>query len=326
MENEMKTRVIGIDVDQYVTTIAIVDIRGNILAKETLRTTDYPNVNGFVEALSEHIMMLSEANGGYQTIRSVGISAPSSNFVTGCIENAANMPWKGIVPLAAMLRDSIGLAVAVGNDAHVSALGESVYGYAHGLNSFVFIALNYEGVGSCFFAEGRPHLGTNGFAGEVGHCCINVNGRPCNCGRRGCLERYVSIHGILQTAQEVLEQTDRPSLLRQAGELTIEQLKACADQGDELAREVWEVVGSTLGISLANYATVVNPEAVILSGDLIEYASWMMAPMEKAFNDSLFHNIRRTTRLLVSPIDNSERDVLGASVLAWKVKEYSLFK
>jgi glucokinase len=326
MENEIKTKVIGINVTSSVTLIALVDIRGNILAKDTLKTTDYPNVNGFVEALAEHIMLLSEANGGYQTIRSVGISAPSANFVTGCIENAPNMPWKGIIPLAAMLRDSIGLAVALGNDAHVSALGESVYGYAHGMNTFIIVTLGRKGVGSGFFSYGQPHLGTDGFAGEIGHCCIDVNGRPCNCGRKGCLERYVSIQGILQTAREMLEQTDHPSLLRSAGELTIEQLKTCADQGDELAREVWNVAGTTLGISLANYATVVNPEAVILTGVLLEHAKWMMAPMEKSFYDSLFHNIRSTIRLLVSPINNSDRDVLGASVLAWKVKEYSLFK
>ena len=113
----IKTRVVGIDIGVNETTIAIVDLRGVILAQDTLRTSDFPLVNNYVEALSERIVLMAEANGGYEVVRSVGVSAPSANFLTGCIENAGNMPWKGVVPLAAMLRDRVGLAVALGNDA-----------------------------------------------------------------------------------------------------------------------------------------------------------------------------------------------------------------
>ena len=122
--DKVKSKVIGVNIGSSMTTIAVVDLRGNILAQDTIPTQDYPNVNNFVEVLSERVIALAESNGGYENIRSVGMCAPSANYLTGCIENAANMPWKGIVPIAAMLRDSIGLAVALGNDAHVTALGE----------------------------------------------------------------------------------------------------------------------------------------------------------------------------------------------------------
>ena len=125
-EYQIKTKVVGVDISNESTTYAIVDIRGNILAEEHFLTSDYPDVNNFVTALSDKIVNMVEANGGYETIRSIGMSSPSASSVSGCIENAANLPWKGIVPLSAMLRDRIGLAVGLSNDAHVSADRKSV--------------------------------------------------------------------------------------------------------------------------------------------------------------------------------------------------------
>ncbi|MGM9707763.1 MAG: ROK family protein, partial [Prevotella sp.] len=104
-ETFVKTRVVGVDISYDETTCAIVDIRGRILAKETFGTQEYQDISSFVNKLSEVIVMIGEASGGFEHVRSVGISTPSGNFLTGCIENSPNMPWKGVVPLAAMLRD-----------------------------------------------------------------------------------------------------------------------------------------------------------------------------------------------------------------------------
>ena len=135
VEHNIKSKVVGVDISNELTTYAIVDVRGNILAESSFPTSDYDDVNNFVAALSENIITLVEANVGYENIRSIGLSAPSASSVSGCIENAANLPWKGIVPMAAMLRDRLGLAVALSNDAHVSALGEYTFGSAHGMKN-----------------------------------------------------------------------------------------------------------------------------------------------------------------------------------------------
>ena len=105
VEHNIKSKVVGVDISNELTTYAIVDVRGNILAESSFPTSDYDDVNNFVAALSENIITLVEANVGYENIRSIGLSAPSASSVSGCIENAANLPWKGIVPMAAMLRD-----------------------------------------------------------------------------------------------------------------------------------------------------------------------------------------------------------------------------
>ena len=326
MNNFIKQQVIGIDVGVEKTSLALVDVRGTILAQDTMKTKDYPSVSSFVEALSERIIQMAEQNNGYESIRSIGISAPSANYVTGCIENAANMPWKGVVPLAAMLRDSVGLAVALGNDAHVTALGEYVYGSAHGMENFIVISLGHGGIGSCFFSNGLPYLGSGGFAGEIGHSCIVPDGRLCGCGKHGCLEAYTSAHGVVQTAMELMAESSEPSLMRQVELLTPDIITQLCEQGDALAIETYRRVGYILGMGLANYASVVNPEAFVFTGSVPKAGRWLLEPTSESFEQHVFHNLQGKVKLIPSTIEDEVRNLLGASVLAWEVKEYSLFK
>ena len=324
-DTNIKTRVVGVDISGERTTYAIVDIRGNIVAKDSFATSDYLDINDFVAKLTEGILVMVEANGGYETIRSIGISSPSASFVTGNVVNAPNLPWKGVIPLSAMVRDRLGLAVALGNDAHVSALGEKAFGSAHGMKNFVVINIG-RGLGSCFFSSGHEHLGFAGFAGEFGHTCIVEHGRTCGCGKQGCLEAYVAAKGVVTTAQEVLAESDQPSLLRGRDDLTPRVVAECCDQGDELAIETYRRTGHTLGIGLANYASIVDPEAIILTGGVSHAGKWLLEPAQKSFEENVFRNLQGKVKLLASILDDRERDVLGASALAWDVAEYSLFK
>ena len=323
---KIKTRVVGVDIREVRTTYAVVDIRGEIIAMDYFMTMDYPDISDYVSALSEKIIMLVEENGGYEMIRSIGMSAPSANFMTGCIENAANMPWKGVVPLAAMLRDRLGLAVALANDAHVTALGEKAFGSAHGLKDFVVVSISHGGLGSCIFMDGKPHLGVNGFAGEVGHSCVEVGGRECGCGRRGCLETYCSDKGLVRTVEELLKSEELLSALKGLKNISVQTVAYYCDQGDQVAIEAMRRLGFMLGLGLANYVSILNPEAIILTGDMMQAGKWLVRPLRKSFDEHVFHNIQGETRLLVSILKEGERDVLGASALAWDVKEYSLFK
>lgn len=321
----IKSKVVGVDISNECTTYALVDIRGNILCKDQFRTADYPDANQFVGKLADCILCMADSNGGFEAIRSIGISSPSANFVSGCIENAANLPWKGIVPLTAMLRDCLGVAVALGNDAHTTAIGEMIYGSAHGMNDFIVINLGV-GLGSCFFSSGREHQGFGGYAGEFGHTCIEEHGRPCTCGLEGCLESYCAARGIVQTANELMAESDVPSLMRDQDELSPAVITDCCEQGDQLAIEVYRRTGHILGRGLATYASLVNPEAIIITGGVSHAGHWLMDAAEESFESHVFRNMRGKVKLLLSLLDDRERDVLGASALAWIVPEYSLFK
>lgn len=324
MESKFKS-VIGIDISTELTTYAVVDVRGNVLVKDSFATSDFPDVNKYIGELSTRVLAMVEENGGYEAIRSVGISAPSGNYVRGSIVNSPNLPWKGEIPLAALLRDRLGLAVAVANDAHVTALGEKVFGSAHGMRDFVVVNLG-SGVGSCFFSRDSEHLGVEGFAGEIGHTCVEEDGRECGCGNRGCLEAYVAAKGIVRTAEELLAGSSEPSLMRQQQRLSPRIIAECCDQGDALAIEVYRLTGKKLGLGLANYASLINPEAIIFAGGISHAGKWLMEPTQEAFERHVFRNIKGKVKLLLSILDDRERDVLGASALAWEVKEYSLFK
>lgn len=321
----VKLRVMGIDISNEFTTYAVVDIRGNIIAEDGFVTSDYPNVNDFVTKLTESMVELMEANGGFMSVRSVGVSAPSANFLTGCIVNAPNLPWKGVIPLAAMMRDRLGMAVAVGNDAHVAALGEYSYGLAHGMKDFIVICLGV-GLGSCFFSRGRGHRGFQGFAGEFGHTCMIDHGRKCGCGKEGCLEAYCAAKGIVATAEEILAESDAPSLMRSQEKLSPRIISQLCNEGDELAIEVYRRTGYMLGIALANYASLVDPQAIILTGGISRAGKWLLDPLKQSFDEHVFQNIRDNIKIIVSRLNDHEREVLGASALAWEVQEYSLFK
>lgn len=323
--DSLKTQVVGIEIGYEKTTFAIVDVRGHELARGSFPTLDYPNINTFISHLCDRVVLMVEENGGYEKIRSVGVSAPSGNHLTGCIEHSPNLPWKGEIPLAAMMRDRLGLAVTIGNDAHVRALGEAAFGNAHGMKDFILIAVG-QGLGSCTFSHGVAHLGASGCAGELGHACFEEDGRQCNCGRRGCVETYVSTRGILQTAQELLEESDKPSLMRGMVDLTPKLIQDFCEQGDELAIEVYRKTGEILGFALANYASVINPEAIIVTGGISKAGKWLLEPTNEAFEAHVFHNTTNKVKIMTSSLSDDERDVLGASVLAWSVKEYSLFK
>lgn len=327
MEFELlKSRVVGVDVGTVVTTIGIVDIRGNIIAKTTIPTLEEGRtVAAFSNKLCETIIELAENNGGLETIRSVGVSAPSANYIQGSIVNAANLPWPGVIPLAAIMRDQLGIAVGVANDAHAAAMGEKVYGSAHGMKTFVLVYIG-AGVGSCVFTNGHVHFGSEGFAGELGHTCLVPGGRQCGCGRQGCLEAYVNTKGIVMTAREVMEESDKPSLMRQLDDLSPRTIKECCDQGDELAIEVYRRTGRYLGMGLANCASVLNPEAFVFAGGISQAGKWLIGPARETFEEYVFPNSRGKVKMFLSLLSNDERDMLGASAVAWDVEEYSLFK
>lgn len=322
---EMKTQVVGVDIKLSRTTCAIVDIRGNILASDEFPTEAHPVIGDYVAVLSDHIMQLIEQHSSLEKVRSVGISAPSGNYQTGSIVNSPNMPWKGIIPLAALLRDRLGLSVALGNNAYAMALGEYAFGAAHGMQNFAVVSLG-SGIGSCFFSGGHVHLGADGFAGELGHTCIVNGGRECGCGNKGCLEAYCAEKGLIRTARELMEESDKPSLMRNLEQLSYDSLILCCEQGDELAIETYRRTGELLGIGLANFASVLDPEAIIFTGNGANAGHWLLEPANEAFESHIFLNTQNKIKFIVSSMESNVRNLLGASVLAWEVEEYSLFK
>ena len=326
----IKPYVIGLDLGGTNSVFGIVDARGEIKATTAIKTGGYEKVEDYVDACVEALQVIIEQVGGIDKIKAMGIGAPNGNYYNGTIEFAPNLPWarNGVVPLAKMFSERLNdIPVALTNDANAAAIGEMVYGVARGMKNFIVITLG-TGVGSGIVVNGQLLYGHDGFAGELGHVTMvrGEEGRLCGCGRKGCLETYCSVRGLLTTIDELMAEADEPTLLSDLCQKDIASIAACCDRGDKLAIEAFRRVGDMLGLGLANYASILNPEAIILTGDMTAAGKWLLKPMRASFDEHVFQNIKNKTRILVSILKEGERDVLGASALAWDVKEYSLFK
>ena len=320
--DKVKSLVIGVDLGGTNTVFGIVNARGEIIAQDSIKTQQYKTAEAFVEAGVACLKPLLEQV-GKENVQGMGIGAPNGNYYNGTIEFAPNLPWAhdGVVPLAKMFSDQLDLPVKLTNDANAAAMGEMAYGAARGMKNFIVITLG-TGVGSGIVINGQLVYGCDGFAGELGHVVMDRtgNGRPCGCGRKGCLEAYCSATGVARTAREILATTDRPSLLRNkpAEELESLDVSIAAGKGDEVANEIFQFTGKMLGEACADFAAFSSPEAFIFFGGLCKAGDLIMKPIEEAYNNSVLKIFKGKAKFLVSGLMNANAAVLGASALGWE--------
>ena len=321
-ETALKPYVIGLDLGGTNSVFGIVDSRGDIKATTAIKTQAYSKVEDYVKASIEALQVIIEQVGGIDKIKSMGIGAPNANYYTGTIEFAPNLIWghDGIVPLADMFSERLGIPVGMTNDANAAAIGEMTYGAARGMKNFIEITLG-TGVGSGIVINGQVVYGCDGFAGELGHVVMvrGENGRPCGCGRRGCLEAYCSATGVARTAREMLQKTDRPSLLRHMNpeDITSLDVSLAAGKGDELAKEIYQFTGEMLGEACADFAAFSSPEAFIFFGGLTKAGDLLMNPIKKSYDEHILKIFKGHAKFLVSSLDGSSAAVLGASAVGW---------
>lgn len=322
-QSTIKPYVIGLDLGGTNSVFGIVDSRGDIKATTAIKTQGYETAEAFVEASVEALQIIIDQVGGIDKIKAMGIGAPNTNYYTGTIEFAPNLAWgRGIVPLAKMFSDKLGIPVAMTNDANAAAIGEMTYGVARGMKDFIVITLG-TGVGSGIVVNGQLVYGHDGYAGELGHVIMvrGENGRICGCGRKGCLEAYCSATGVARTAREILEKTDEPSLLREMKpeDITSLDVSIAAGKGDKIANEIFEFTGKMLGEACADFAAFSSPEAFIFFGGLVKAGDLIMNPIKKAYDENILNIFQGKAKFLVSGLDGASAAVLGASAIGWEI-------
>lgn len=322
-QTAIKPYVIGLDLGGTNSVFGIVDSRGDIKATTAIKTQGYDKVEDYVDASVKALQVIIEQVGGIENIKAMGIGAPNGNYYNGTIEFAPNLSWghNGIVPLAKLFSDKLGIPVALTNDANAAAIGEMAYGVARGMKNFIVITLG-TGVGSGIVINGQLVYGCDGFAGELGHVIMRrENGRACGCGRNGCLEAYCSATGVARSAREFLLKSDRPSLLREMNpdDITSLDVSIAAGKGDELAKEVFEFTGEMLGAACADFAAFSSPEAFIFFGGLVKAGDLIMDPIKRSYDEKVLPIFRGKAKFLVSGLDGASAAVLGASAIGWEL-------
>ena len=307
---------IGIDIGGTTTKLGVVDPKGMVLAKRSISTIQ-PDLDLYLEHLAEAVQIALQQSGAtVKDVKGIGIGAPNANCHKGTIEHAPNLLWKGVIPFVELLRNKINVPAFITNDANAAALGELVHGGAKGMRDFIVLTLG-TGLGSGIVANGQLVYGFEGFAAELGHVNVNFNGRYCGCGKRGCLETYVSATGIVRTVYKLLADFREPSEMRGISfdKLSAKMITQSALRGDKIAIEAYHYTGRILGIKLADTVAHTNPEAIFLLGGLANAGKLIFEPTKRYMEENLMPIFQNKVKLLPSSLDFQDASIVGASSL-----------
>lgn len=312
----MSKLAIGIDIGGTNSKFGFADENGNIIAQSRIKTQNFTDYKEYVSTLKREIEKLHPLT---HTV-GIGVGAPNANYYKGTIENPPNLPWKGIIPFVEEMEKVFGLKTVITNDANAAALGEMVYGKAKNMKDFIVLTVG-TGLGAGVVANGELVYGKHGFAGELGHTLVNANGRHCACGKKGCLETYVSATGIRRTVYKLLADYTDPSVLRSISfdDLSTRTITEAAENGDKIAIEAFNYTGRILGMKLSDFVVHTDPEAIFLLGGLSKAGDHLFIPAQenmKKFLMPLFLDMN--IQLQPSGLKDDDAPILGASSLVWK--------
>lgn len=310
--------VLGIDIGGTTTTLGFTNMGGDILGEVVIPTLAEQHITSYLPRLYAAIDTLYASLKDTHTWVATGIGAPNANYFKGTVENPPNLQWGGVIPLSDLFEKQYGLPTFLTNDANAAAIGEMKFGVAQGLKDFILLTLG-TGLGSGIVVNGELVYGHTGFAGELGHSTVNYDGRLCGCGKRGCLETYVSVTGIRRTVSKLLADSLVYSELRKISqnELTGELITNAAIQGDKIALEAFEYTGQIFGRKLAEFTVFTSPQAFILFGGLARAKELLLQPTLKHLESNMFGGFHGTVKVLFSSLQDKNAAVLGASGLAW---------
>lgn len=315
----MKELVIGVDIGGTTTKYGLADREGNIYLNGRIQTFGHKDIDSYFNTLTGNIEKGINNLTFEHKIKGVGVGAPNGNYYTGTIENAPNLPWKFQIPVTKIFTDKFGVKSILTNDANAAALGERVYGGAKGMNDFVVITLG-TGLGSGFIANGQLIYGHDGYAGELGHILVKLNGRQCGCGKKGCLETYVSATGIRRTVYKLLADNINKSELQNISfnDLSTEMITEAALRKDPIALKAFLYTGKILGRKLADTVAHTSPEAIFIFGGLAKAEELIFEPTKKYMEKNLLSFYKNKVKILPSELPDESAPILGASSLIWK--------
>lgn len=330
-----KKLAIGVDIGGINTAFGLVDENGDLYGESVISTKKFPyfeDYNDYVAELCAGIRRMADSLSFDFELVGIGIGAPNANYHTGTIPTPPNL-WKlrpeqpksdepkRIFHLVDdIAKEFPGIEILMTNDANAATIGEMVYGNAKGMRDFVMVTLG-TGLGSGFIANGEMIYGADGFAGELGHIIVEKNnGRQCGCGRKGCLETYVSATGIKRTAFELMARMTEPSELRDIpyNEFDASMISAAADKGDPIAIEAFRFTGEMLGRALADVVAITSPQAIFLFGGLAKAGKHLFDPTKWYMEENMLFTFKNKVELLPSGIEGKNAAILGASALIWQ--------
>jgi len=314
-------RVIGVYIGSRKIRIITSDLLANIKHKKEIKYEDEKvSVEYIKEILDKELVpIIKKYEVKNKKIVGIGVG------IHGIVDNkrgvsivAPNLGWEN-VNIAKLLYDSYGIPVFIDNNTRTMALGENWFGSGKNASSFFCLNIEY-GVGGSFFINDKPVNGISFGAGEIGHTTVDINGKMCSCGNRGCLETVASVKALLKQAYEKYPENKTSKIyngkeIHSINDINPEDLYEAAKQGDELAIELVKKMGENIGIGIANIINILNPELVIINGEIISTGEILLTPIIETVKKRGFVNSVNSTGIVLSKLGNVAY-LKGAVVLA----------
>ena len=297
----MKPYAFGVDAGGPAIQIGLFQTTGHLVEKWTIPTRIEDHGSNILPDIVASIQEKVEQRSlSWDSIEGVGMGVPGPVTEDGTVLRCVNLGWDVFnIPQKVLELEPRIEKLRVANDVNAATLGEMWQGGAQWNGSAVMVTLG-PGIGSGIVVNNRIFEGCSGAAGEIGHMCVNPQEtRRCTCGNYGCLEQYCSTSGLIQSAKALLEQhPGDPSLLAKAEELTPAVIFQAARQQDLLALAVLDQFGQLMGQALAAVACIINPQVIVIGGELSSGGEVLLKPIEDYFRKYAFHVFRNTEFVL----------------------------
>ena len=319
LELNSKARfVIGIDLERInVIKAVITDLRANIISRveRTLESTDFSMV---VDLIIKTIRELINTSGiEIEKIAGIGIGSPGLiEYRTGKVIYSTHLGWKNM-PLGASIQQEFDIPVVVYSEANTPALAEQRYGAGKKAQDLIYITLG-PGLGAGIIVNGKIYRGISGTAGEFGHIIIDPDGPLCECGNRGCLETLAAESSIIKRANEGVKQGKKTLIARLIQDskqgITPEIVYEAALKEDKFAIEVIQKTAHYLGMGLINLVNLLNPEMIIIGGNISQVGDIFIEPLRKMIDSHALPTPAKIVKV-VSSYFGKDAGVIGAATL-----------
>ena len=310
---------LGIDLGGTDIKIGITDNKGNIHTKQSFPTHAHLDAGTLIKHFGKCVEQVIQNSGiKKKSIKGAGIgSAGLVNPETGQVKYVVNIQTLSDCYLAPEMKKRIGIPVFIDNDANAMTLGEFHFGAAQGYNNVIAMTLG-TGIGGGLIFNGQLYRGSTFSAGEIGHITIKPDGILCNCGNHGCIERYVGREGIVNRFKKYVKQKKRKSSINkflENGKITPRAISKAAKAGDKLSKLVMEETGTYLGIALASYVNILDPEIIVIGGGIANAGDLLLTPAKKEMLKRAYPLPAQNVKIVRAELRN-DAGIIGSASIA----------
>lgn len=277
--------VVGTKISMHQLAVSVTNFVGEVLHNSTRSVSVQRESPERVADLMEELVKDAAREVGVPVAKMSGLGIGVPGFID---QEAGVCHWtpvfgKEAIPFRDMMRDRLGIPVAIDNDANLVTLAEQWFGRGQNVTDFVVVTVEH-GIGMGVVVGGQLYRGRKGFGPELGHTKIHRDGVLCRCGQRGCVEAYVADYAIVRDARQLMDLPERNDPI--GHQEIMADLADRARKGDAVCRGLFENAGQVLGMAVANAVNILNPQMVVLSGSGIQAYDLFETPFLEAFKDN----------------------------------------